>query len=246
MALTSRIPHPKGSRFVMLHEWAVRAVGRDAAAVLAEIDFRDRSKNEPGLPVATRFDLIAALQGFVGRDAVDKSLKLLEGLKWIKRSKKSMLTRNQTNLKTHYEFALNVDAIAAFLNSGKPGFRHTGPNPERAAEDPTIKEKEEELEAPPGVGGLDSGAMEELRAALEYRAKKNGKQAPAAWADAGVRRCSGSGEIGPGEKEAIAAWRRHQEEANATKTKTEQPVAKGPPPGWKADVLRDLARPKSC
>ncbi len=244
MALTSRIPHPKGSRFVMLHEWAVRAVGRDAAAVLAEIDFRDRSKNGPGLPVATRFDLIAALQGIVGRDAIDKSLKRLEELEWVRRTKRSIPTRNHTNLKTHLEFALNVEAIAAFLNSGKPDFRHPGLNPERGAEDPTIKEKKEELEPPLGSGGLDSRMMEELRAALEYRAKKNGKQAPVAWSDAGVRRCAMSGELGPGEKEAIAAWRRHQE-ASVTKMTTDQPVAKGPPPGWKADVLRSLDRPKS-
>lgn len=67
MPRLSRIPHPAGSRYLQIHAWVVRAVGRDAAAVLAEIEFRDRCQ-QSCIPVATRADLIASLQGLVGRN----------------------------------------------------------------------------------------------------------------------------------------------------------------------------------
>lgn len=111
----SRIPHPAGGRHVKVWRWAVEAVGKEAATVLGEIEWRDRVREEPGQPVATRSELIAALEGFVSRNKVDDSLDLLRKLDWVRRHECSTL--GERNLRTWLEFSLNAEAITEFLRA---------------------------------------------------------------------------------------------------------------------------------
>lgn len=120
----SRIPHPPGGRHIKIWRWAVQAVGREAAAVLGEIEWRDRCKDEAGVPVATRAGLIGALEGFVSRNGVDAALRLLVELGWLKKHERT--TPGERNLRTWHEFSLDAAAIALFLASpfgdaGDPG-----------------------------------------------------------------------------------------------------------------------------
>ncbi|MDP2433767.1 MAG: hypothetical protein Q8O33_17335 [Pseudomonadota bacterium] len=135
MARTSRIPHPVGSRYVQIHAWAVKAVGRDAAAVLAEIEFRDRCQEHADRPVATRVDLIAALQGLIGRNAIDAALEHLAKIGWITRSKLTRPNARGRNITTIYQYTLNVEAIATYLAT--PGFPVSGPIPVPVSGNPT-------------------------------------------------------------------------------------------------------------
>lgn len=127
---TSRIGHPSGGRFLLIHEWAVRAVGRGAAAVLGALDFLDRGQEQAGCILATRARLIAELEGFVSRDSVDNALATLIDLGWVHRHARSVM--GPRNLQTSYEYSLNADAISAFLSDSwlpekrRPGIRKNG------------------------------------------------------------------------------------------------------------------------
>jgi len=119
MARDSRIPHPPGGRFYQIHAWAIEAVGRAAATVLAEIDFLDRAQDRPGLPVATRARVVADLTGFAGEKSVDEALALLVERKWIVRHTVSEM--GPRNLLTHHQYSLHADAVADYLQAAIPG-----------------------------------------------------------------------------------------------------------------------------
>jgi hypothetical protein len=110
----SRLPHVAGGRFIQIHDWAVKAVGLGGAAVLGLIDFLDRNQVRPNKPIATRLDISAALQGIVGRDAVDRALRDLADMGWIKRT----THRHKNNPAELYKFALNAEAIESYINAG--------------------------------------------------------------------------------------------------------------------------------
>lgn len=109
----SRIPHPLGGRFIQVWEWAVRTIGRDAAIVMAEIDFLDRAQDTPGRPVASRARILADLEGLVGRNSVDNALRILVEAGWLKRHERRTL--GPFNIQRSYEFSLDAVAIAASL-----------------------------------------------------------------------------------------------------------------------------------
>lgn len=125
MARLSRIPHPPGDIFIQLHRWAIRAVGRDAAALLGHLDFLDRAQDAPGRPLATRAKLIADLEGLVSRNGVDASLRSLVELGWVRRHEQ--MEPGERNLKTWLEFSLHIENLETFLknpgplNQGSPG-----------------------------------------------------------------------------------------------------------------------------
>lgn len=108
---TSRIPHPPGSRFLVLHLWAVKALGKAAAAVLAAVDFLDRV--QPGMPVANRKRLVADLDGLIGRDAVDEAISQLVELGWLVRHERHELGR--CNLQTFVDYSLDAESITDYL-----------------------------------------------------------------------------------------------------------------------------------
>jgi len=158
MARTSRLPHPPGGHFVIAHAWAVKAVGKNAALVLGELDFLDRAQPLPGQPLTTRAGLIDALQGLVGRNAVDEAVKTLVGLGWV------VLIERQTvgsNIRTWHEFALNAQAVSEWIENresrrpdlGKAGVPESGPEPgpKPGPESgrPINKEEEKEAESKP-------------------------------------------------------------------------------------------------
>lgn len=116
----SRIPHPPGGRFVILHDWLVREVGRDAAAVFGVVEFLDRVEPRAGCPVASRARIIADLQGFVGRNGVDKALHDFMKRGWFERHERTAI--GTSNLQTWHEYSLNAAAVSEFLagTSGLP------------------------------------------------------------------------------------------------------------------------------
>lgn len=113
---TSRIPHPPGSRFLVLHLWAVKALGKAAAAVLAAVDFLDRV--QPGMPVANRKRLVADLDGLIGRDAVDAAISQLVVMGWLVRHER--LELGKSNLQSFVDYSLNAEAIEDYLASEGP------------------------------------------------------------------------------------------------------------------------------
>jgi hypothetical protein len=106
---TSRIPHPPGSRYLIVHHYLVKRFGLAAAAVLGLLDFLDRAQPKPEMPLASRTRIIAELEGVVGRDAVDKALKTLLDAGVIKKVK--IVTPGEKNINVFVEYALCADAI---------------------------------------------------------------------------------------------------------------------------------------
>jgi hypothetical protein len=102
-----------GGRFIQVWEWAVQTIGRDAAIVMAEIDFLDRAQDRPGRPVASRARILADLEGLVGRNSVDNALRILVEAGWLKRHERRTL--GPFNIQRSYEFSLDAVAIAASL-----------------------------------------------------------------------------------------------------------------------------------
>lgn len=113
MPRDSKIPHPAGGIFLQIHHWALRAVGRDAAAILGHLDFLDRPHEHEGMILASRARLLADLEGFVSRCALDKALADLEEIGWIQRHKREIFSGR--NLSTIHEFSLCSSKIAEFL-----------------------------------------------------------------------------------------------------------------------------------
>jgi hypothetical protein len=85
--------------------------------VLAVIDFLDRAHEKAGTPVASRARILADLEGFVGRDAVDDALGRLVALGWLRRH--GLTTVGDANLITRVEYSLDADAVASYLR-GEP------------------------------------------------------------------------------------------------------------------------------
>lgn len=134
MARISRIPHPPGSTFFRLHAWAIQAVGRDAAIVLDAIDFLDMREELAGQPVVSRLKLLAHLEGVIGRNSVDKALKLLVDSGWVKKTEKVHLNQSTSNINTFHLYSLHPEKISRFLegDSRDPGLGTPGiPNPEQ-------------------------------------------------------------------------------------------------------------------
>lgn len=109
----SRLPHPPGGRFLILHDWAVRILGRAGAAVLGVIDFLDRREETPGAWVASRARIVADLEGFVGRNAVDEALEDLVHRGWLRR--KNYVEQGSKNLIRRVQFSLDADAVSKFF-----------------------------------------------------------------------------------------------------------------------------------
>lgn len=109
----SRLPHPRGGRFVQLHAWAVQAVGHSAAAILGLLDFLDRAQERPGQLVAARARIIADLEGVVGHGAIDDALARLTELGWVRRQEK----RIENNIGARSWYSLDAAAVARYLSS---------------------------------------------------------------------------------------------------------------------------------
>ena len=134
MGRESRIQHPPGELFVTGHRWVARQEGLAVALVLGAIDFLDRPRGSPGEPVATRARLQADLEGFVGRDAIDKALRRLVTLGWIKRHQRSEI--GQANLIQIVEYSLVAAAvIPGVLNSGPRDSGIADGNPDGAPDE---------------------------------------------------------------------------------------------------------------
>lgn len=122
---TSRIQHPPGSRFIQVHEWLVKLVGKPAATVVAALDFLDRAQDKPGQPLASRARLIADLEGFVGKGAIDEALQLLVGLGWVKRFENTRPGKN--NLITTVDYGLVATEInESIKNQEQPELPESG------------------------------------------------------------------------------------------------------------------------
>ena len=125
MSRDSRIPRPPGSRFVKIYASDLRRFGLAVAAVVSEIEFLDRAQEQPGQPVASRARLIADLEGLVGRDQVDKALRMLQGAQVIKAH--SRTERGERNWQTRVEYGLDMVGLARiFPAAGTPAFRSPG------------------------------------------------------------------------------------------------------------------------
>lgn len=109
----SRIPHPSGGRILLIHHWAVMALGFSGAAVLGVLDFFDRLQAKPQQFICTRTRLIADLEGVVGKNKVDEALARLMKLGWVLRRQETLWGRS--NLQTRHQYALCADAVAEFL-----------------------------------------------------------------------------------------------------------------------------------
>jgi|GEM_PF-2092028 len=106
---TSRIPHPPGSRYLIVHHYLVKRFGFAAAAILGLLDFLDRAQPKPEMPLASRARIVAELEGIVGRNAVDQALKTLLDAGVIKKVK--IVTPGEKNINVFVEYALCADAI---------------------------------------------------------------------------------------------------------------------------------------
>ncbi|MFC4275334.1 hypothetical protein [Achromobacter aloeverae] len=120
------------------------------------IDFLDRREEMAGVWVASRARVVADLEGFVGRNAVDEALEDLVARGWLRR--KNHVEQGPTNLVRRAEFALDADAIAESLckrkNSPEPG-------------DPKSRNRE--------IGFPDSGTERGPETGTPYRGREQKK-----------------------------------------------------------------------
>ena len=119
MARTSRIPHPTGGTFIQFYSWAVRAAGRDAAAIIGLLDFLDRARESKNEILASRARILADLEGIVSRYAVDKALGELEARSWICRHEREIF--GGRNISKVHEYSLNTDKLAEFIENQNVG-----------------------------------------------------------------------------------------------------------------------------
>lgn len=125
MSRTSRIPHPAGSRFVAVHQWAVHRFGLAGAAVLGVLDFWDRGQDLAEQPLGSRNRIVAALEGMVGRNLVDAALHDLLAAGVIHAHKTT--TPGPRNIQTRINYGLDVLGLASILgDSGTPDFGTSG------------------------------------------------------------------------------------------------------------------------
>ncbi len=145
MSRTSRIPHPPGSRYVALYQWAVRRFGVGGAAVIGLLDFLDRAKLEPNQPLASRARIIFELEGIVGKHVVDRALHTLLTVGAIRRCEQT--TMGSTNWETRVEYALDIHGLAQLLAT--PYSESSGNS--RNRESRQLPKTEPEPGPPPGV-----------------------------------------------------------------------------------------------
>lgn len=167
----SRIPHPAGARVIILHKWIANILGRNAAMIVGHLDYLDRARDSAGEPLASRAELLAAMEGFAGRDAVDAALKLLVDVGWL-----VLIERKQSagcNLRTWHEYALDVAAIANHpqtrADSRSPEIRtpdvrksglKPGLKPGRGIQEEVNKEVDTDTE-PGGWGGVGDQSQDQ-------------------------------------------------------------------------------------
>jgi len=196
MSRVSRIRHPPGRRYFKIHLWAVTILGRDTAAVLSALEFRDQFLDVPGTFCVTRAKLIADLEGLVSRNKVDAGIAALIDLDWIASRKLQIL--GDRNLQTVLELALRPDVINAHLaadrlpQTGKPG--KPGQGAPETPNEPLFGVSSNEVNnellktTTRGTGKDCSGGgvdeLEELLEALEWELKQAGKgiRSRGAWA----------------------------------------------------------------
>ena len=163
----SRIPHPPGSQVIIAHKWIAAALGKAAAMIMGHLDYLDRVKGGEGEPLATRAGLIAALEGFVGKNAIDENLKTLVEIGWVVLIEQKSFGDN--NLRQWHEYAIDVDAIGAWLAQnretrrpgfGKPGVPVSGPVSGRGIQEEVNKEVDTDTE-PGGVGGVGDQSQDQ-------------------------------------------------------------------------------------
>lgn len=196
MGRDSRIPHPEHN-WVKGHRWVAREFGRAVAFVLGEIEFLDRAQPEAGRRVATRAQLVAALEGFIGRDAVDEAIRILaEELGWIRVHE---VCRQGTNLTSHHEFSLDADAIEKWLvgrglsrfpENRKPGSESGFQDEKQGEKTKPTKQKKQLLENNNIVVVFLEAAGEagkDLSLGAVSRALGNATQVQARWAGLALR-----------------------------------------------------------
>lgn len=155
MSRTSRIPHPPGSRFVMVNYWAVKRFGLAGAAVIGVLDYWDRAQDSAEQPLGSRNRIVAELEGIVGRNLVDSALRDLAAAGVIRAHKTTV--PGQRNLQTWINYGLDLGGLAHLLaTAGAPETGSSGDYPNRESLElpkpvpkpglPSIK-KEVDLEA---------------------------------------------------------------------------------------------------
>ena len=95
----------------MLYAWAIKRFGFAGAAILGQLEFLDRAQQDGERPLASRLQLLAALEGLAGRNSVDNALKDLLSAKVITRFQET--TFGQKNLETYVKYGLNLAGLAA-------------------------------------------------------------------------------------------------------------------------------------
>lgn len=118
MSRTSRIPHPPGTRYVPIHVWACMRFGLAGAAIIGLLEFYDRAEPTGGLPVASRIDIVADLQGIVGKHVIDAALRELEQSGAIQRHVRT--EPGNSNIKRTVTYGLDLPGLASLLAT--PGF----------------------------------------------------------------------------------------------------------------------------
>ena len=111
MSRVSRIQHPPGGRFFMIHQWLLDQFGKAPATVLGYLEFLDRAQDTPEAPLASATRIIVALEGFVGRDAVFKALDLLVEGGYLKRVED--VGMGDRNIERRVRYALCGGALSA-------------------------------------------------------------------------------------------------------------------------------------
>lgn len=119
MSLTSRIPHPPGSRYVPIYTWAVARFGFSGAAIIGLLEFFDRAEDMPGQPLASRARIIADLEGVVGRNSVDNALEDLVQRGAITRHIEIRPGKN--NITRLVRYGLDLAGIACIISGSKIG-----------------------------------------------------------------------------------------------------------------------------
>lgn len=200
----SRIAYPSGGRFLQIQDCIVRAVGKAAAAVVADLDFLDRAQEQAGCTLATRSRLIADLEGFVSRDTVDKALAALVDIGWVHRHERVVM--GSRNLQMSHEYSLDADSISSFLTDArrpekrtpgklKPGTPTTGNQPcnQDVKPDPSIDVLDLDLSAvaaaTPADTWLNSSTHPLTAAALVKIAESTWRAKPSSNVDMDKKHC---------------------------------------------------------
>lgn len=200
MARESRIRHPPGELFVCGHRWVAKQEGLAVALVLGALDFLDRAREQPGEPVATRARIQVELDGFLGRDAIDKALRRLVELTWIRRHERCEVGR--ANLVRVVEFSLvGNSVIPGVRNSGRREYGVQDGNPDGSPSSVYTKEKEPNIPPPP---------VSELFEAALWEASSGGKLIGEGWKRTVLPRLENSHD--EDDVKTWARWKRHHEQ----------------------------------